>query len=70
MSRIQIRVQGTLAQRVKLEKVGPRYHLVLVDPLYGQFPVEGLKLEIHPEGKPDWVEVTEHELIALLVSVP
>lgn len=69
MNRFQIRVQGALAQRVKVEKIGSQYQLALVDPIYGQFPINGLKLEIFPEGRQEWIEVSEHQLIALLVSV-
>jgi hypothetical protein len=69
LSRIQIRVQGTLVSGLRVEGDSHSgYHLFIQDPLFGKFPIGDLKLEIFPEGRFGWVEVTEHELLALLLA--
>ena len=64
---IQIRVGGTLITKLSVERTPGRVRLMVVDPAYGRFPVDGLTLEISRDAR-EWIQVTEHELIALLVS--
>jgi hypothetical protein len=66
-TQIQIRIGGSLISRLSVERHQGKLVLMVVDSVYGRFPVGGLSLEISRDGQ-EWVPVTEHELIALLVS--
>ena len=68
MSRIKVRVQGTQVNNIRIEGDSKNgFNLQVLDPKEGRYPVGGLKLEILPEFG-SWVEVTEHELLALLMA--
>ena len=66
-ARIQIRVEGSLVSGITIEKVEGHWGVVIQDPIYGSFSASGMKLEISQDGS-RWYSVTEHELVALLVT--
>lgn len=67
LDKIQIRVDGTLVDKLAVERRDAKYVLVVNDSKYGRFAASGLRLEVSKDGH-QWVLVTEHDLVALFMS--